>query len=177
MTDYEESFVGYNEFPTNLPFRNQHALRPLIDEPTPANHALPAFERIENRPQYARSRVHRDFLETKAAEAEAEAEAAAEEEEEEEGGEEGEEAEGEEGAEEEEESFEETEPEWPPKDVVAGPSLESRYFTRGENLRNKFNEIELDSFMKLLNVKPFKQWQDTSVHHYKLGVHTYEDES
>jgi hypothetical protein len=26
----------------------------------------------------------------------------------------------------------------------------------GENLKNKFNEIELDSFMKLLNVKPHK---------------------
>ena len=116
-------------------------------------------------------------MEAKAAEAEAEAEAAAEEEEEE-GGEEGEEAEGEgEEEAEEEEVFEETEPEWPPKDFVATPSLESRYFIRGENLRNKFNEVELDSFMKLLNVKPFKQWQDTSVHHYKLGVHTYEDES
>jgi hypothetical protein len=31
--------------------------------------------------------------------------------------------------------------------------------------------------MKLLNVKPHKQWEDTSVHHYKLGVHTYEDDS
>lgn len=47
----------------------------------------------------------------------------------------------------------------------------------GENLRNKFNEVELDAFMKLLNIKPFKQWQDESVHHYKLGVHTYEDDS
>ena len=44
-------------------------------------------------------------------------------------------------------------------------------------MRNRFNEIELDSFMKVLNVKPFKQWQDESLHHYKLGVHTYEDES
>ena len=31
--------------------------------------------------------------------------------------------------------------------------------------------------MKLLNVKPTAQWEDTSMHHYKLGVHTYEDES
>ena len=47
----------------------------------------------------------------------------------------------------------------------------------GENLKNKFNEVELDSFMKLLNVKPHKQWEDDSVHHYKLGAHTYEDDS
>ena len=54
--------------------------------------------------------------------------------------------------------------------------MEDKYFMHGEKLRNKFNEIELDSFMKLLNVKPFKQWQDTSLHHYKLGAHTYEDD-
>ena len=29
--------------------------------------------------------------------------------------------------------------------------------------------------MKLLNVKPIAQWQDESIHHYKMGVHTYED--
>lgn len=60
---------------------------------------------------------------------------------------------------------------------IAHAPFEDSYFYRGENLRNKFNEVELDSFMKLLNVKPFKQWQDTSVHHYKLGTHTYEDDS
>jgi hypothetical protein len=60
---------------------------------------------------------------------------------------------------------------------MAHAKFEDRYFQHGENLRGKFNEIELDSFMKLLNVKPHKQWQDESVHHYKLGVHTYEDDS
>ena len=29
--------------------------------------------------------------------------------------------------------------------------------------------------MKLLAVKPHRQWQDDSTHHYKLGIHTYED--
>jgi len=29
--------------------------------------------------------------------------------------------------------------------------------------------------MKVLNVKPHRQWEDTSTHHYKLGVHDYED--
>jgi hypothetical protein len=29
--------------------------------------------------------------------------------------------------------------------------------------------------MKLLNVKPIAQWQDESIHHYKMGVHSYED--
>ena len=31
--------------------------------------------------------------------------------------------------------------------------------------------------MKLLGIKPKVQWQDQSTHHYKLGVHNYEDES
>ena len=31
--------------------------------------------------------------------------------------------------------------------------------------------------MKLLNVKPNVQWEDDTVHHYRVGTHTYEDES
>jgi hypothetical protein len=100
-----------------------------------------------------------------------------------EGGEEGEEGdeeseeEGEGAAESEEAEEEEVTEEWAPKPRVAHVPLEDNYFIHGENLRNKFNEIELDTFMRLLNVKPFKQWQDTSVHHYKLGTHTYEDDA
>lgn len=83
-----------------------------------------------------------------------------EEEEEEEEGEEGEEeGEGEEAAEE----AEEQEPlptgredVFPLEPMVASTDMEERYFMHGENLKNKFNEIELDSFMKLLNVKPHK---------------------
>lgn len=41
----------------------------------------------------------------------------------------------------------------------------------------KFNEVELDSFMKLLNINPtHKQWADNSMYHYKLGIHRYEDD-
>ncbi len=106
----------------------------------------------------ARNKAHRELLETKAAEAEAEEDE--EEEEEEEGGEEeGAEGEGEEEeaaeGEEEEAAEEET---YPPQQKVPHIPLEDKYFQRGENLRNKFNEVELDSFMKLLNVKPHKQW-------------------
>ena len=31
--------------------------------------------------------------------------------------------------------------------------------------------------MKILNVNPHKQWQDTTTHHYKLGTYDYEDEA
>jgi len=80
---------------------------------------------------------------------------------------EGEEAEVDYGEEEPEESLEN--PRFVPK--------EDKYFMHGEKLKNKFNEVELDSFMKLLNVKPHRQWEDNSVHHYKLGAHRYEDDS
>lgn len=180
MTDYENSFVGFDEVAGTLPLKDVHLLKPVIEEPHPANHALAALETIENRPQYARSRIHRELLETKAAEAEAEAEEEEEEEEGEEEGEEGEEGEEAEGEGEEEAGEEEEEEEeevWPPEDNIMHVPMEDKYFIHGENLRNKFNEVELDSFMKLLNVKPYKQWQDTTVHHYKLGAHTYEDDS
>jgi hypothetical protein len=55
--------------------------------------------------------------------------------------------------------------------------LENPYFTHNETLRNKFNEVELDNFMRLLNVKPTAQWEDTHAYHNKMGVHTYEDDA
>jgi hypothetical protein len=172
MTDYENTFVGFNEIGGGLPINNPNLLKPVVEEPWPANHALAAIEAIEKPPKYARSRTHRDLLDTKAAEAEAEEDEEEEEEEEEGGEEEGGE---EEGGEEEGEAEEEVV--YPPADVISHIPMERGYFMHGENLRNKFNEVELDAFMRLLNVKPHKQWQDTSVHHYKLGVHTYEDDS
>jgi hypothetical protein len=177
MTDYENTFVGYNEINGALPINSPSLLKPVIEEPFPATHALAAIEALEKKPKYARNKIHKELLETKAAEAEAEED---EEEEEEEG--EGEEGEGEGEGEGEEEAAEEgeeapEEEEYPPNDSVPHLKLEDKYFMHGENLRNKFNEVELDSFMRLLNIKPHKQWQDTSTHHYKLGAHTYEDDS
>lgn len=104
------------------------------------------------------------MIESKAAAAEEgpEADDEAEEEETEEG-EEGEEAAGEEAEEEEEEETIDM-PDRPQLDEFPGDEvfdhvpLEDSYFIHGENLRNKFNDIELEAFMKLLNVKPHKQW-------------------
>jgi len=175
MTDYENTFVGYNEIGGALPINSPHLLKPVIEEPWPANHALVGIEPVEKPFQWARSKSHRELQENKAAEAEAAADAESEEEEGE--GEEGEGEGEEEPAEEEEEEGGVEEVPYPPKERVPHIKMEDKYFQHGENLRNKFNEVELDSFMKLLNVKPHKQWQDTSVHHYKLGAHTYEDDS
>lgn len=83
-------------------------------------------------------------------------------------------AEGEEGDYGEEEGDEE---EWPPKDRLASKEIDDRFFRAGESLRGRYTEVEVDGFMKLLGVKPKTQWEDTSVHHYKLGMHHYEDEA
>ena len=176
MTDYENTFVGYNELSGSIPINNPHLLKNVTEEPWPMNHALADYDEVETRPFLARSKIHRELLEAKKAEAEADEE---EDEEEEEGGEEegGEEEGGEEEAAEGEEEEEVVEDVFPPNEYMAHSKSEDRFFQRGENLRNKFNEIELDSFMRLLNVKPHKQWQDTTTHHYKLGAHTYEDDS
>ena len=174
MTDYENTFVGFNEIGGGLPINTPQLLRPVVEEPWPVSHGLVALEPVEKRPLLARSKLHKELLEAKIAEAEADPE----EDEDEEEGEEEEEAE-EEAAEEEGEAAEEEEEEEPygSKETIKHLPLEDRYFQRGEKLRSKFNEVELDSFMKLLNIKPHKQWQDTSTHHYKLGAHTYEDDS
>ena len=152
MTDYENTFVGFNEIGGGLPINNPNLLKPVVEEPWPANHALAAIEAIEKQPKYARSRTHRDLLDTKAAEAEAEEDEEEEEEEEEGGEEEG----GEEEGGEEEGEAEEEEVVYPPADVISHIPMERGYFMHGENLRNKFNEVELDAFMRLLNVKPHK---------------------
>lgn len=126
MTDYESSFVGFNEVPGSLPINNYSLLKPVTDEPWPANHALMAIEQAEKRPMLARSRSHRELLEAKGAEEEEEGE----EEEEEEG-----EEESEEGGEEEEEAAEEEagdeveeEEVWPPMETVAHVPHDDKYF-------------------------------------------------
>lgn len=181
MTDHEDDFVGFDEIGTFLPISRTDELKFITDEPYPQSNMFPSSETIEDEPKWARSRVHRDYLDGKAAEAEAEEE---EEEEEEEGDEEeeeegegegeGEEGEGEEG---EEAEAEEEAPKWPPEEKVPHQPTQNPYFMHGENVRNRFNEVELDNFMRLLNIKPTQQWEDIHGYHNKLGVHTYEDEA
>lgn len=73
---------------------------------------------------------------------------------------EGEEGEGEEeeGEEEEDEEEEGEDPMAVPDDIIKGIDSSDRYFLHNDKLREKFNEVEIDSFMKLLNVNPHVQW-------------------
>jgi hypothetical protein len=47
MTDYENTFVGFNELAAGIPIDNVSLLKPAIEEPWPANHALVAIEKVE----------------------------------------------------------------------------------------------------------------------------------
>lgn len=70
---------------------------------------------------------------------------------------------------------EETEP-WPPKDEIKQDHpLPDRFFLEKDDLRSKYDYNEIDAFMRLLSMKPTAQWQDQAGHHYKLGLHNYED--
>eukprot|EP00345_Euplotes_harpa_P003770 CAMPEP_0168318128 /NCGR_PEP_ID=MMETSP0213-20121227/293_1 /TAXON_ID=151035 /ORGANISM="Euplotes harpa, Strain FSP1.4" /LENGTH=599 /DNA_ID=CAMNT_0008319133 /DNA_START=495 /DNA_END=2294 /DNA_ORIENTATION=- len=65
-------------------------------------------------------------------------------------------------------------PEWPVEGKPLNLPKFSRmndYFDETEGLRQKFDDIELESFMKLLDVQPFKNWTDTSDSHMRIGVH------
>ena len=178
MTDYETDFVGWNELPGVLPLNRPNWLTEIVPEPHPQLDALAAIEEIEEIPRYATSQTLQGLVMGHYADVE--------EEEEECYGSEGgddddydEEGEDEEGGEEDYGDYDEEEAgeEWPPKDQLKSGKMEDRFFRAGESLRGKYSEVEIEQFMKLLGIKARPQWQDESTHHYKLGIHAYEDEA
>ena len=179
MTDYEEEFISWRELEGIPPITNQSALSPLQKEPWPQSDMPAGWENIEDEPIYSTSVKQQELMEPYISPPEEDEEdyygkEAADDEYGDEYGEEGEE-----GGEEDygEDYGEEAEASWPPKEQIAPAVLEDRFFQAGESLRGKYSDVELDAFMKLLNVKPHKQWQDQNTHHYKLGVHNYEDQN
>jgi hypothetical protein len=69
------------------------------------------------------------------------------------------------------------EKEWPPHREHGDIPVQSDYFNRNETLRDRYNEKEIDAFLKLLDVKPFTNWQDKSLYHHSMGIHDYNDEA
>ena len=49
------------------------------------------------------------------------------------------------------------------------------YLELDESVREKYDNIELESFMKFLDLKPFFAWEDRAGYHNRLGLHTLED--
>lgn len=158
-------------------------------------HAQVEVNEIEALRPATTGRTHRELLETRNAEAEEEEEEDDDDEDDDEDEDEDEDEEGGDGdgdgdgdddeeaeAQHKDEDAEEEDPEPEdelavPDEIVEGHTPEDRFFKHNETLRGKYNEVELDQFMKILNVKPIPQWQENNSHHYKAGIHDYEDES
>lgn len=63
---------------------------------------------------------------------------------------------------------------WEPG-LIKGPiqSGPSTFFD--SKLEERYEDVELDSFMKFLDVKPFLSWRDRAGYHNRLGMHMTED--
>jgi hypothetical protein len=156
MTDYEDQFVSWRELPGALPIAHSEKLLDFKDEDWPQINALVEHFIPEKPPLQSTGPTITAIMEAERAEVEPEED----DEEEEEEGEYGEEY-GEEGGEEygeeygeEEEGPPSNEREWPPKDIIKTADRDNRVFRVHEKLRSKFNETEIDNFMKLLALKP-----------------------
>ena len=125
----------------------------------PENHpqidAFAAIEELEDPPRYATSQTMKGLVEGHYADVEEEEEEfyGSEGDEDEEYGEEGEEG-GDDYGDYGEEEEEDPSTVWPPKDRIRHEQVEDRLFRGSEKLRSKYSEVEIDSFMKLLGVKP-----------------------
>lgn len=72
MTDYEESFVGWNELPKHVPIVNQSLLDVRKSEPMVKTDKLATIEAIENRPVRGTSGTHYAMAQANAADPEEE---------------------------------------------------------------------------------------------------------
>ena len=187
MTDYETQFASMAEMGEldEAPLQDPGKTTWLHAEPWPETYCLPELVEPETFPHSTTGRTRRELAEARAAEAEEEEEDDDEDEDDEDEDEEGEgdeegDGEGDEdgdGEDDEDEDEEEGEDrDSIPPGIEAHPEYDDSYFMHNEKLHDKYNEVELDSFMKLLNIKPVVQWQDRTDFHHKLGVRTYEDE-
>lgn len=160
MTDYESDFANWAEMPGEVQFANVGVLMENQGWGWPMTHARIEFDVLENLPVNATGRTHKESQEARAAEAEEEEEEEEEDDDDEDEDEDEDEEEGDgegddEGEEDEEEDFEmEDEDVIPPNWRMKEPAKEDRYFRFGETMWNSYNEVELDNFMKLLNIKP-----------------------
>lgn len=196
MTDQEESFVGWNEVGDDLPIHDFGKLEHIQDERHPQINMGIGIEVQEKRPQSFTTEEMDALIKEKYADKpeEPELEYGAEEadydeeydeEGDEEGGDEEEDEYGEEGGDNGMDDYyaeieDKEDKTWGvDKEPIPHVALGDRYFIgdKADGLRGSFNDAEIGAFMKVLNVKPYNQWEDKNTYHYKLGTHTYEDEA
>ena len=153
MTDYENDFPSINEVgPVYL--QNVGALGSIAKEKWPQTNTRIEVNELETLPLNVTGRTHKEVVEARFAEPEEEEE----EDEDEDDEDEDEEEEGDGDEDEEEDDDEEEEEEGIPEDKHRRATIENGPFNHHQKLRGKYNERELDSFMKLLNIKPVTQW-------------------
>jgi len=179
MTDYEQDFTGFNEIKGELPVEGFNQMSEKMPELWPQTNSMVEVNDMEKMDTGANvTKTGRELQEARAEAAmEEEEEDEDEEDDDDEDEEEGEGDEEEEEDDDEDEDEGEEEEEGMPDDTMRLSHEENRFMNHTETLRSKYNDVELDSFMKLLNIKPNVQWNENNTHHYKMGVHTYEDDS
>lgn len=155
MTDYENDFPSINEV-GNVYLQNVGALGSIAPEKWPQTNTRIEVNELETLPLNVTGKTHKEVVEARMAEPEEEEEEDEEEDDDED--EEGDEEEGGDDEDEEEDDDDEEEEEGIPADKHKRISVENGFFRHHDTLRGKYNERELDSFMKLLNVKPTAQW-------------------
>ena len=156
MTDYESNWAGANEV-DNLPMMSSGLIDSLRPESWPQSNTMAENNVIEELRKNAVNKTHAEIIAERAAAAEAEAE----DDEDEDEGDDDDEYGDEEAEDEEDEDDEEEEDEGEPPvpaDIIGGDKYDDRYFKHNEKLRERFNEVEIDGFMKLLNMRPKRQW-------------------
>jgi len=163
MTDYESDFASWAEMPGEIQFTGIGALMEKEGWGWPMTHSRIEVEELEELPVNSTGRTQREGQETRKAEAEAEEEEEEDDDDDDDDDEdedEDEEGEGDDEEEEEEDEDEELEDEdvIPPNWRIKENAKEDRFFRHGEGMWNSYNEVELDNFMKLLNIKPIPQW-------------------
>lgn len=187
-TSHEETFVGWNELPKGVPITNLSWLSVMKDEEFPQSDKLVEIAEPEKMPRTGTGVTYKSIIEARFADVEEEeaddeygADGGGDDDYGDDYGEEGEGGDGdeEEGGEEAEygDYGEEAEPTWPPKVVTPHSPASDRFFLGTEDVRDKYDDNEVDAFMRLLAIRPNMNWQDKSTHHYKVGVHRYEDDS
>lgn len=160
MTDYEEDFVGWDELSGALPINNVSWLSPIQEEPHPQIDKVPVLEEMENRPINGTSPTLKGILEAAAADIEPEDDTAYGAEGDDDYGDYGEEGEGDD----EYGDYGDYGPEEIPDDPEWGAVKstkkhhDDRFFLNKSKLMENYNEVEIGAFMKLLSVKPYRQW-------------------
>jgi len=161
MTDHEEGFTGFNEIAGALPINRANWMLNIEDEPYPQTDAKTTLEDHESLPLSGTGPTMKGLLTDFHTESEPE-EPTHYGAEDDEGDEDyDEEGEGDEdGGEEDYGDYDEEEEFDPEDDMITPAVMENRFFRAHDTLRDKYSDVEIENFMKLLNVSPHKQWQD-----------------